>query len=69
MTLQIPASRSESAMTFAHEVGHNLGANHDEEAEPAACSPGFIMSTSGSGQAQPEFSECSIREMTRDGGG
>ena len=68
MPLQIPASRSESAMTFAHEVGHNLGANHDEESEPVACSPGFIMSTSGSSQAQPNFSECSIREMSREGG-
>ena len=62
--LQIPASRAESAMTFAHEVGHNLGADHDEDSDPA-CPSGFIMSTSGSSQAQPNFSECSISEMTR----
>ena len=56
-------------MTFAHEVGHNLGADHDEDSDPAPCPSGFIMSTSGSSQAQPNFSECSIREMTRDGRG
>ena len=63
--MQIPVSRSESAMAFAHEVGHNLGARHDES---VACPTGFIMSTSGSNQDQPHFSKCSIRDMTGEGG-
>ena len=50
-------------MTFAHEVGHNLGANHDED---DGC-PGQIMSISGSNLAEPRFSDCSIRKMTREG--
>jgi len=32
-------------MTFAHEVGHNLGAPHDQDVN---CPDGFIMSESGS---------------------
>ncbi len=48
-------------MTFAHEVGHNLGANHDEDVN---CPENFIMSSSGSNLANPKFSSCSVDEMT-----
>ena len=47
-------------MTFAHEVGHNLGAEHDED---AGCKPGYIMSKSGSTKEShhdQQFSTCSI---------
>ena len=29
---QVKSSASDSVMTFAHEVGHNMGAEHDEDA-------------------------------------
>jgi hypothetical protein len=32
-------------MTFAHEVGHNFGAPHDQDVN---CPDGYIMSESGS---------------------
>ena len=47
-------------MTFAHEVGHNMGAEHDED---AGCARGFIMSEAGStkrSHMDQEFSNCSI---------
>ena len=58
--LQVKSSASDSVMTFAHEVGHNMGAEHDED---AGCSSGFIMSESGSpkrSHMDQEFSNCSI---------
>ena len=50
-------------MTFAHEVGHNLGAEHDED---AGCSSGYIMSESGStklSHRDQEFSTCSVEAI------
>ena len=50
-------------MTFAHEVGHNLGAEHDED---AGCSSGYIMSESGStkiSHRDQEFSTCSFEAI------
>ena len=50
-------------MTFAHEVGHNMGAEHDED---AGCSSGFIMSKSGSTKVthtEQRFSNCSINAI------
>ena len=50
-------------MTFAHEVGHNLGAEHDED---AGCSSGYIMSESGStkiSHRDQEFSSCSFEAI------
>ena len=58
--LQVKSSASDSVMTFAHEVGHNMGAEHDED---AGCPSGFIMSESGStkrSHMDQEFSNCSI---------
>lgn len=60
---QVHASRDDSVMTFAHEVGHNMGAMHDED---AGCTSGFIMSESGSSSSSQEghqFSPCSLREI------
>jgi hypothetical protein len=50
-------------MTFAHEVGHNLAADHDED---AGCPPNYIMSSSGSNLKDPQFSSCSIHEMSKE---
>jgi hypothetical protein len=50
-------------MTFAHEVGHNMGAEHDED---GGCESGFIMSASGStkkSHMDQEFSPCSIQAI------
>jgi len=57
---QVKSSASDSVMTFAHEVGHNMGAEHDED---AGCARGFIMSEAGStkrSHMDQEFSNCSI---------
>ena len=57
-----------SQITFAHEIGHNLGSPHD----PEKCSPGgqegnFIMypsATSGYRNNNPKFSPCSLVDMS-----
>ena len=57
---QVQSSASDSVMTFAHEIGHNMGAEHDED---AGCTSAFIMSESGSSKRShfdQEFSPCSI---------
>ena len=47
-----------SLNTFAHEVGHNMGAQHDEK---VGCGSNYIMSEYGS--KQNVFSSCSIRDI------
>ena len=50
-------------MTFAHEIGHNLGAEHDED---AGCRSGYVMSAGGSSKKShmdQEFSNCSIQAI------
>ncbi|KAJ8311382.1 hypothetical protein KUTeg_010737, partial [Tegillarca granosa] len=59
-----------SYTTFAHEIGHNFGSNHDPE-NNAQCSPGgdngnYIMyarATSGTQSNNEKFSSCSIKEV------
>jgi hypothetical protein len=52
-----------SALIMAHEIGHNLGANHDGEAGTSCSSVGggFIMAPAVSGYAT--FSSCSLGVM------
>ena len=61
-----------SQLTFAHEVGHNFGAEHDPAGDGNECAPGqaaggnFIMyrsATTGREKNNNFFSECSQAQM------
>ena len=61
--LQVQSTVEQSAMTFSHEIGHNLGADHDEELD---CPSGFIMSEQGSRSSSLSFSHCSLTNMSSE---
>ena len=52
----------ETVLTLAHELGHSLGAVHDED---KGCGSNFIMTstTSSSDLQQSEFSSCSLTDI------
>jgi hypothetical protein len=51
--------QSEAALIMAHEIGHNLGAEHDT----AACGDTFLMWPAYSWSTTPTFSQCSLDQM------
>lgn len=60
-------SETNSALVFAHEVGHNFNAPHDGENACADETFRGIMNPSINGSQQ--FSDCSLAEMTAEVGG
>ncbi|CAH8511704.1 unnamed protein product [Heterobilharzia americana] len=66
-----------SQLTFAHEMGHNFGAKHDDDHknEPYACLPSvddirgnyimFASATSGDKENNNKFSNCSLDSIAR----
>lgn len=58
------ANETTSALVFAHEVGHNFAARHDDnrEACPAGTVAGIMNSSINDSQ---EFSDCSLDDMSR----
>lgn len=61
---QTERGMNETSVTFAHEVGHNFGAHHDEEyiEEQPECDGPFIM-RGGASEETPQFSTCSLKAM------
>lgn len=66
-----------SQLTFAHEMGHNLGAKHDDDfrEEVPACLPSvddpkgnyimFASATGGDKENNNQFSNCSVASIAR----
>ena len=50
---------NDSIITLAHELGHSLGAEHDEDVKDKDCGSNYIMAATMNESAIPEFSECS----------
>lgn len=59
----VEASKADSVMTLAHEIGHNFGAYHDEDTTCNNKPNNYIMAMSGSSLEHPEFSPCSLNDM------
>jgi len=60
---QQEANEKDMVMTLAHEIGHNFGAQHDEDTQCAPQGNNFIMAESGSNDKDLQFSPCSLHDM------
>ena len=56
-------SFEEELYAFAHEIGHNLNAKHDENTIYCKNGPKYIMSMSGATEDSKSFSQCSIQAI------
>lgn len=72
---------NETVITLAHELGHSLGALHDNKvkevdggteecnsttSEECGCGSGFIMEGFSNGTTRPEFSNCSVDRIKQN---
>jgi len=54
---------NDSIITLAHELGHSLGAQHDEEVKDEDCGDNYIMAATMNDSLVEQFSNCSARTM------
>eukprot|EP00090_Calanus_glacialis_P032140 TRINITY_DN53321_c0_g1_i1.p1 TRINITY_DN53321_c0_g1~~TRINITY_DN53321_c0_g1_i1.p1 ORF type:complete len:389 (-),score=99.90 TRINITY_DN53321_c0_g1_i1:73-1239(-) len=54
---------NDSIITLAHELGHSLGAQHDEDVKDEDCGQNYIMAATMNDSLVEEFSDCSARTM------
>eukprot|EP00092_Neocalanus_flemingeri_P013994 GFUD01015096.1.p1 GENE.GFUD01015096.1~~GFUD01015096.1.p1 ORF type:complete len:391 (-),score=85.89 GFUD01015096.1:380-1552(-) len=54
---------NDSIITLAHELGHSLGAQHDEDVKDEDCGRNYIMAGTMNDSLVEEFSNCSARTM------
>jgi len=56
-------SINDSIITLAHELGHSLGAQHDQDVKDEDCGENYIMAATMNDSLVEEFSNCSVRSM------
>jgi len=54
---------NDSVITLAHELGHSLGAQHDEDVKDEDCGDNYIMAATMNDSLVEQFSNCSARTM------
>jgi len=54
---------NDSIITLAHEMGHSLGSQHDEDVKDEDCGENYIMAATMNDSLIEQFSNCSARTM------